>query len=453
METCGLTAEYNPFHRGHARQLGQIREIVGPDGGLVVCLSGPFCQHGVPALLDKGTRAEIALRQGADLVLELPQAFAVASAERFAEGAIETLLATGVVRRIAYGSECPEHHSAIREVAALLAEEPPELAEAIREGIRRGKGFAASRAEAAARLSGGQAVLTILQSPNAILAVEYEKALMKARLRGDSNTADGIATHALPLFEKEKYAASQIRRIIAAAQACRDHERGQGRSGHLYQEICQYLTSVLPPESTAAVMQSFAEGRGLVTEEQMAPALLLSPLFRDTDALRRISGMQGGLAERLCGALRGDPLQCGRTDRREDADPESPAPASPGSRERLPYDDFIRMMATRAFPASRVRRAILAAAMHIESGSDALCRQKPQYIRVLGFTRRGKRLLSFMRETSSLPVIINASDYRSLKEEAAREQAGLDLYAQALWNHQAKLGDVNEFDRRVLQLR
>jgi len=111
------------------------------------------------------------------------------------------------------------------------------------------------------------------------------------------------------------------------------------------------------------------------------------------------------------------------------------------------------MMATRAFPASRVRRAILAAAMHIESGSDALCRQKPQYIRVLGFTRRGKRLLSFMRETSSLPVIINASDYRSLKEEAAREQAGLDLYAQALWNHQAKLGDVNEFDRRVLQLR
>jgi len=257
METCGLTAEYNPFHRGHARQLGQIREIVGPDGGLVVCLSGPFCQHGVPALLDKGTRAEIALRQGADLVLELPQAFAVASAERFAEGAIETLLATGVVRRIAYGSECPEHHSAIREVAALLAEEPPELAEAIREGIRRGKGFAASRAEAAARLSGGQAVLTILQSPNAILAVEYEKALMKARLRGDSNTADGIATHALPLFEKEKYAASQIRRIIAAAQACRDHERGQGRSGHLYQEICQYLTSVLPPESTAAVMQSF----------------------------------------------------------------------------------------------------------------------------------------------------------------------------------------------------
>ncbi len=435
METCGLTAEYNPFHRGHAEQLKLIRDMFGRDAGVIVCMSGPFCQHGVPALLDKGVRAELALRQGADLVIELPQAFASASAERFAEGAVETLLATGVVRHIAYGTENPDHHQAIREIASLLAGEPSELIEAVLSGIREGKGYAASRADAIATFSQNNDYRKILESPNSILAIEYEKALhrvmhqVKNEEFANSQNRQDIETHALPLLDKNKYSATAVRQVIDHAVRRSRGTKGNGEGTSSYGELFNYLTTVLPPESSATVMQGLMAGKGLVTEESIASSLLLSPRFRHLDSLRQIRGMQGGLAERLYGALRDDPLHV------------------------LPYDGFIRSMATRSHPSSRVRRAILATAFEIESDNEALNQLGPQYIRVLGFTRRGRRLLSFMRHTATLPVITNASDFRSLKDEHAREQAALDLYAQALWNHVASLEEWSEFDREVWQLR
>ena len=53
MDTCGIIAEYNPLHRGHQQQLSDLRNRMGRDAGIVICMSGPFCQQGVPALLDK----------------------------------------------------------------------------------------------------------------------------------------------------------------------------------------------------------------------------------------------------------------------------------------------------------------------------------------------------------------------------------------------------------------
>ena len=443
METCGLTAEYNPFHRGHARQLELIRETFGRDVGIVVCLSGPFCQHGVPAILDKSERASIALNHGADLVIELPQAFALASAERFAEGAIGTLRSTGVVRHIAYGCEYPEDRDAIYDLAEFLADEPEELYDYILDGIRDGKGFAASRSDAVASLTGNTRHRAILESPNSILAVEYEIALRKQRGELEDSETDNnaifheIKTVALPLFDKQIQSSTAVRQVISRTKYRTSVNDSAGT--HSLLEVFRHLSSVLTNDSAAAVMKALAEGRGLVTEEMIASSLLLSPHFRDVDALKKINGMQGGLAERLCGSLRDDPLNVLRQEDRTSEHDSS-----------LPYDRFIRKMATRTHPASRVRRAILAAAFAIRSDDTALCHEGPRYIRVLGFTRRGRRLLSFMRHTATLPVLMNASDVRSLETESARRQAKLDLYAQALWNHYASLHHADEFKRNPL---
>ena len=443
METCGLTAEYNPFHRGHARQLELIRETFGRDVGIVVCLSGPFCQHGVPAILDKSERASIALNHGADLVIELPQAFALASAERFAEGAIGTLRSTGVVRHIAYGCEYPEDRDAIYDLAEFLADEPEELYDYILDGIRDGKGFAASRSDAVASLTGNTRHRAILESPNSILAVEYEIALRKQRRElKDSETDNNATFHeiktvALPLFDKQIQSSTAVRQVISRTKYRTSVNDSAGT--HSLLEVFRHLSSVLTNDSAAAVMKALAEGRGLVTEEMIASSLLLSPHFRDVDALKKINGMQGGLAERLCGSLRDDPLNVLRQEDRTSEHDSS-----------LPYDHFIREMATRTHPASRVRRAILAAAFAIRSDDTALCHEGPRYIHVLGFTRRGRRLLSFMRHTATLPVLMNASDVRSLETESARRQAKLDLYAQALWNHHASLHHADEFKRNPL---
>ena len=76
-------AEYNPFHNGHAYHISQIKKL-GADG-IIAVMSGSFVQRGEPAVMSKFERAKCAVRNGVDLVLELPVSFSVGSAERFAE--------------------------------------------------------------------------------------------------------------------------------------------------------------------------------------------------------------------------------------------------------------------------------------------------------------------------------------------------------------------------------
>ena len=87
MELTGIVAEYNPFHNGHQYHLTQTNALQQADG-IVAVISGNFTQRGEAAVFDKWTRAEMALRCGVDLVLELPVAFAVRSAAYFAQGAL-----------------------------------------------------------------------------------------------------------------------------------------------------------------------------------------------------------------------------------------------------------------------------------------------------------------------------------------------------------------------------
>ena len=127
METAGIIAEYNPLHMGHVLLLEETRRLLGPETAVICVMSGNFVQRGDFALLRKHARAAAAVQSGADLVLELPLPWAVASAERFARGAVRTLAASGLVTRLAFGSECGESAALERLAAALLSEDFPPL--------------------------------------------------------------------------------------------------------------------------------------------------------------------------------------------------------------------------------------------------------------------------------------------------------------------------------------
>jgi cytidyltransferase-like protein len=122
MRVLGIVAEYNPFHNGHLYQLQKAKSICSPDATIVV-MSGNFTQRGEPAIVDKWTRARIALLNGADLVFELPFVCATSSADFFAMGAVSILCGTGVLTHISFGSEDPDVGK-IRRMAAVLSEEP-----------------------------------------------------------------------------------------------------------------------------------------------------------------------------------------------------------------------------------------------------------------------------------------------------------------------------------------
>ena len=173
MNAVGIICEYNPFHLGHARMLKGLRRQY--DAPLVCAMSGNFVQRGDAAVAHKHARGEMAVRCGADLVLELPTPWAMASAERFAAGGVALLASTGVVSHLAFGSECGDL-TALQAAEAALSQ--PELMPRIRQLLAQGMAYAPARQQAAEELG---APPQMLSRPNDILAIEYLKALRRQK--------------------------------------------------------------------------------------------------------------------------------------------------------------------------------------------------------------------------------------------------------------------------------
>ena len=264
MTAAGIVAEYNPFHRGHAFHLARTKEALGPDGAAVCVMSGHWVQRGDCALADKWTRSALALAGGADLVIELPTPWAMASAEAFARGAVGLLAATGVVDVLSFGSEDGDLSPLQAAATALDGRDYPRK---LREALSRGLSFPAARQEAAG--------CPCLSTPNNNLGVEYLRALnalgnsitpMTVARRGAGHDStghvDGFAS------------ASAIRALLRdgrteeAAPSCR---RGPwrlwappppspGRSGPFWPSCGPWGRPTGPPARTAARRRGFPPG-------------------------------------------------------------------------------------------------------------------------------------------------------------------------------------------------
>lgn len=117
MTITGIIAEFNPFHNGHKYLLEQA------EGLKIVAMSGNFMQRGEPAIVDKWTRAQMALENGADLVVELPFLVSVQAADFFGQGAVDILARLGV-DTLAFGTEEVLDY---QQIADLYAERGQEM--------------------------------------------------------------------------------------------------------------------------------------------------------------------------------------------------------------------------------------------------------------------------------------------------------------------------------------
>lgn len=103
MNKVGIICEYNPFHNGHIYHLKKVKELY-PNSIIILIMSGNFTQRGIPSIIDKWDKTEIALKYGIDLVIELPFVYATQSADIFAKGSI-SLLKELKVDTLVFGSE------------------------------------------------------------------------------------------------------------------------------------------------------------------------------------------------------------------------------------------------------------------------------------------------------------------------------------------------------------
>lgn len=176
MKTAAIICEYNPFHNGHLYQIEQIKSQLAVDH-IIAVMSGDFVQRGTPAFCGKYTRAELALKNGIDLVLELPVCYSSASAEYFAYGSISLLNSLNCVDYLVFGTETGSLQP-LKNCARLFTEEPEEYRELLQDQLKKGLSFPAARAYSASRILGTD-MSVLLSAPNNILAVEYLKALSK----------------------------------------------------------------------------------------------------------------------------------------------------------------------------------------------------------------------------------------------------------------------------------
>ena len=160
MQVSAIICEYNPFHTGHKYQIDSIRENIG-DVAIVCVMSGDFVQRGDVAIIDKHTRAKIAVENGADLVLQLPAFFSTQVAEIFARGGVSLINSLGCVDFLCFGSESGD----IEKLYERANSDKDK--EILRQSLKAGNSFASSYFTSE----------SMINMSNDILATEYIRAL------------------------------------------------------------------------------------------------------------------------------------------------------------------------------------------------------------------------------------------------------------------------------------
>lgn len=402
LNIVGLVVEYNPFHNGHLYHLQRSKAECGAE--FAVCaMSGNFLQRGEPAVVDKWTRAAMAITGGADVVLELPVAFAAHSAEYFAAGAVGLLSAAGIVTHLSFGSESGDL-TALQSLSRLLAEEPEPLATQIRKEMAAGVSYPAARAKAIARYLRDTAPIAgltpekaceILARPNNILSVEYLKALHATASPLRPVTVTRVkADYHNPHFGPDNIAsATAIRRTLLEKDGTAE-------------AAMTAAAPFIPPAAREILAKAFRRGRAPISWESLAPVLLAILRRADAATLATVAGIGEGLENRLLAA----------------------------ARQAATIQEFLTAVKTKRYPWTRLQRILVHILLNYTADDAAAFRAAgPQYLRVLAFSPRGRMLLRRMREEATIPVLHRPARYFGTGTNVGERMLRLDILATDLY--------------------
>lgn len=346
MKIAGIVAEYNPYHSGHRILTEKLREQGVTH--VAVVMSGHLVQRGEVSLISKWARAEAALKNGVDLVIELPSLYACLSAERFALAAVTLLEQMGCVDVLGFGSETG-HIEPIWAAAGACAS--PKADAFIRMELSEGVSYAAARQAAVERFAGSGAA-SVLSRPNDILAVEYCKALQKLGSAMKPVTVERVgADHDGETASEEVASASLIRERIRAGETAEPF---------------------VPASAWEIYAKEMERGNAPCSMERLETAILFQLRKLSVEGFAELPDVSEGLESRLFRA----------------------------AQEARGLVEFYDLAKTKRYAHARLRRIALYAALGITK-RDLLI--SPPYLRILGMNRKGKEIAARMKETASLP--------------------------------------------------
>lgn len=357
----GIIGEYNPFHNGHLYQLHKSIELVNAKRTVLI-LSGNYVQRGDCALIDKWKRAEMALKNGVDLVIELPVLYSISSADNFAVGAIKALNSLKVVKYLSFGSECGNLET-LSKFANVLSNEPPEFKALFQHELSKGISYPKARENALLLyLNDIRKYSNILNCPNNTLGIEYLKAL---------NSTNSKIRPLTIKRECSEYNSLEINNGFASGTAVREM---------VYNNDYDTLFSSMPQSSYEILMESLRSGEFVTGLQDFEKQILYLLRCMSREAIANLPGVSEGLENSI-----------------------KEAASSCNTLEEL-----IQKVKSKRFTRTRIQRILLYALLGYTKEDMDFVQSNLPYIRVLGFTDAGKSLLSTISKSNKRLKIITS---------------------------------------------
>ncbi len=428
MKIAGLITEYNPFHNGHLYHINETRRVTGADAVIVV-MSGDYIQRGVPAIMPKRLRAEMALKCGVSAVFELPVCYATGSAEYFALGAVSLLDRLGVVDSICFGSECGDL-SSLQKLADILYEEPGSYRDFLKEHLKNGVSFPAARQKAVAHYTGRDRLSSLLNDPNNILAIEYLKALrrLNSSIKPYTIRRQGAGYHDSTL-NPEYSSASAIRSLLAhSGSSLRTDHTGGTFEDHSFSGILATLEDQVPT-CCLELLKDYHRVLYPVYSNDFSLILKYKLMNKYPKNLVRYQDVSEELANRICSRLD----------------------------HFFNYQQFCELLKTRDITQTRINRALLHIMLGIkkEHVQEYIENGYHFYARLLGIRKDSEKLLSLISAKSSLPLLVRLSESSDLTGPGANMLRN-DLLASNLFmsvvTNKFKTAFRNEYRQGLLKI-
>lgn len=362
MNITGIITEYNPFHKGHLYHLNSAIKTTNCDG-IVCIMSGNFVQRGGPAIIDKYKRAEIAVLNGVDLVLELPCFYSVSSAEFFAKGSVSILNSIGVVNNIFFGSECGDIEK-LKYIANLLTNEPNEFKAEIKNNLNLGLTYAKAREISLNKFLKDDSLKDILKSSNNILAIEYIKALIK------------LNSNIVPLTLKREgsnYNDKNFTSIFASATSIREYLKKNME----LDKINNYL-----PITTINYLENLKAGNyKFVFEEDMYKYIKYRILSNNIN-FENLQEVKEGLDNKIIKEIY----------------------------TSNSFDDFILNIKSKRYTYTKISRLLTQIFLSFDTYNYMeLLDENNLYARILAFNENGRKIIKEMKKKSQIPIITKIS--------------------------------------------
>lgn len=390
MKIVGLITEYNPFHNGHLYHIQEAKRITGADTAVVV-MSGDYVQRGVPSVMPKRLRAEMALRCGASAVFELPVCYATGSAEYFAQGAVSLLDSLGCIDSLCFGSECNDLNT-LSEIADILVREPQNYRALLKNNLKKGVSFPTARQTALSEYTQNPVSTSILNDPNNILGIEYLKALKRQNsdITPFTIRRKGSHYHDTNLDSGNFSSASAIRSLLAySGSAIRTDSLGGSFENTSFSSILGALEEQVP-SSCMELLKDYHRVSYPIYQNDFSLLLKYKLLNKTPDSLTRYMDVSDELANRIYDKLD----------------------------HFFNYKQFAELLKTKEITQTRINRALL----HIMLGTKKVNFQEYPgkelhfYARLLGYRKDKQKIISHITAKSSLPVLMRLEDQKMLAE-------------------------------------